>query len=70
MDYLRGGVEISLICSIDFTQSNGDPKDPKSLHYFQPDSLNEYQKAITAVGEVLSFYDPSHRYPVSDSWNY
>jgi hypothetical protein len=35
-DYLRGGLNISTITSIDFTGSNGDPKTPSSLHYINP----------------------------------
>ena len=30
---LAGGVEISFIVGIDFTASNGDTRDPASLHY-------------------------------------
>lgn len=41
LDYVFGGCEISLSIAIDFTLSNGDPRDPKSLHYFDP-SKNEY----------------------------
>jgi len=35
-DYLRGGLNISTIISIDFTGSNGDPRTPSSLHYINP----------------------------------
>ena len=34
MEYLHGGLEISLAIAIDFTGSNGNPKDSSSLHYF------------------------------------
>lgn len=60
VDYLRGGTQISLVVGIDFTGSNGDPKDPNSLHYFNPrqnDSLNPYQQAILAIGSILLNYD-------------
>ena len=33
VDFLRGGWAISLSVAIDFTASNGEPVDPKSLHY-------------------------------------
>ena len=36
LDYVFGGCEISLTIAIDFTMSNMDPKDPESLHYFDP----------------------------------
>lgn len=29
-----GGVELSFIVAVDYTASNGDPHDPRSLHYF------------------------------------
>jgi len=45
LDYVFGGCEINLSIAIDFTLSNGDPKDPKSLHYFDFNK-NEYLKAI------------------------
>lgn len=32
VDYLRGGWQISLAVAIDFTASNGNPMDPRSLH--------------------------------------
>lgn len=45
LDYVFGGCEISLSLAIDFTLSNGDPNDPKSLHFFDP-TKNEYLQAI------------------------
>lgn len=36
LDYLFGGIEISVAIAIDFTGSNLDPKDPRSLHYINP----------------------------------
>lgn len=57
LDYLAGGCELSLMVSIDFTGSNGSPKDPKSLHYNAPGFMNEYEAAIRAVGTILSDYD-------------
>jgi hypothetical protein len=49
IDYLRGGMEINLIASIDYTASNEEPSNPISLHYMtgKPDApLNQYQQAI------------------------
>ena len=33
LDYIFGGCEIQLIIAIDFTGSNGDPRNPTSHHY-------------------------------------
>ena len=33
VDYLMSGWNINLACAIDFTASNGDLSDPKSLHW-------------------------------------
>jgi len=64
MDFPMGGTEISVIFAIDFTGSNGEVTNPSSLHYRSPNcdlnnfmTLNEYQKAISAIGYVLEPYD-------------
>ena len=44
VDYLRGGIHISLAVAIDFTASNGQQSHPQSLHYNGPN--NQYAKAI------------------------
>lgn len=56
-DYLRGGMNISVITCIDFTGSNGIPSAPSSLHYMSPGNLNQYQQAITSVCSILLNYD-------------
>jgi len=63
-----GGTEIAVSFAIDFTGSNGLKHLPDSLHYNRPDydpnnfnSLNQYEKAISAIGYVLEPYD-SNRY--------
>ena len=52
--------------AIDFTGSNGDPRKPGTLHHISRDgrSLNGYEKAITAVGGILSKYDTDQQFPV------
>jgi len=64
MDFPMLGTEISITFAIDFTGSNGEITDPRSLHYKSPNcdfnnfaTLNEYQKAIAAIGYVLEPYD-------------
>ncbi|KAJ3340245.1 hypothetical protein HDU93_007207 [Gonapodya sp. JEL0774] len=66
-DFVSRGAEVSLAVAIDFTQSNGDPRLPNSLHYRnpnQPSAMNEYQRAISAVGTVLEPYDSDKLFPV------
>lgn len=45
--------------AIDFTASNGDPRNSCSLHYIHPYQPNEYLKALVAVGEICQDYDRS-----------
>ena len=55
-----------MIAAIDFTGSNGAPNDPSSLHYIDPTGQrrNEYQQAITSVGNVIAEYDSDKMFPV------
>ncbi|DBA04555.1 TPA: hypothetical protein N0F65_011103, partial [Lagenidium giganteum] len=62
-EYLRGGLEISLMVGIDYTQSNGNPSDPSSLHFLHS-GFNDYQAAIGATGAILEEYDQDKRFPV------
>ncbi|EAX90435.1 Copine family protein [Trichomonas vaginalis G3] len=64
VDYLRNGVQLNLITAIDFTSSNGDPRNMNSLHYMGADYLNQYEKCIRAVGEILCPYDSDQEFPV------
>ncbi|KAG9390313.1 Copine [Carpediemonas membranifera] len=55
---LERGLQLHLTVAIDFTASNGNPADARSLHYMgDPNRPNEYQQAIRSVGEVLAPYD-------------
>lgn len=49
-DYIRGGSQLGLVTCIDFTASNGDPKDSYSLHYIGDPNKNQYRNAIKSVG--------------------
>lgn len=67
VDYLSGGCQISLAVAIDFTASNGDPRQPGTPHYFHPPASkewNDYEKAIFAVGSILAKYDSDQKFPV------
>ncbi|KAJ3157472.1 Copine-8 [Geranomyces michiganensis] len=64
LDYLGGGTSLALACAIDFTQSNGQPHLPSSLHYRNPQRQNHYQEALIAVGTILEPYDADAQFPV------
>lgn len=65
LEYIAGGCQLRLAIAIDFTASNGNPQDPKSLHYRNPSGEpNEYLKAIMAVGDIVASYDQTKQFPV------
>ncbi len=64
LDYVRGGTELACTISIDFTQSNGIPTDPRSLHYMHSRTPNQYEQAIKSVGEIIEDYDSDKLFPV------
>ena len=60
VSYLSGGLECHFMTAIDFTGSNGNPNDSKSLHYMGPPYYeSQYMKVIKSVGRVLAPYDVS-----------
>lgn len=61
---LQDGWQVSLAVSIDFTGSNGNPRQPSSLHFMDPTSPNQYVRAIMGVGETLMEYDTDKQVPV------
>ncbi|KAF9981454.1 Copine-5 [Mortierella antarctica] len=63
MDFLAGGGTLGLCVAIDFTQSNGDPKSPQSLHFKNPTGENDYTRAIRSVGNILQCYDTDKLIP-------
>jgi hypothetical protein len=62
-EFMSGGCQIHFTIGIDFTASNGDPKDQSSLHYISPYEPNEYIKALVAVGNVCEQYDSDKLFP-------
>ena len=62
VDYLKGGMQINLTVAIDYTESNGDPKDSKSYHYLKDDKTL-YEKAIKACGDIVGYYDSDQKFP-------
>lgn len=63
VDYLKAGVEIGLSVAIDFTGSNGNPKDPKSLHFINGMEPNQYERAIGSCGNIVAYYDYDQLFP-------
>mmetsp|Transcript_20448 Transcript_20448/g.44661 ORF Transcript_20448/g.44661 Transcript_20448/m.44661 type:complete len:569 (+) Transcript_20448:73-1779(+) len=58
LDYVRSGIELNFMVAVDFTGSNGDPRDVGSLHYLNPaGGYTPYEEAIMGVGRVLEAYD-------------
>jgi len=58
LDHIRGGLRLHFVVAVDFTTSNGMPNDPKSLHYYDRDRVeNPYTAAIRSVGEIVQDYD-------------
>ncbi|XP_031566337.1 copine-8-like isoform X2 [Actinia tenebrosa] len=63
LDYIRGGMRINFIVAIDFTASNGDPRNSNSLHFMNPYEPNLYVKALTSVGSICEDYDTDKMFP-------
>ncbi|KAL7978715.1 hypothetical protein Chor_013204 [Crotalus horridus] len=63
LDYILGGCQLMFTVGIDFTASNGNPRDPTSLHYINPMGSNEYLSAIWAVGQIIQDYDTDKMFP-------
>uniref|UniRef100_A0A671VV19 Copine-2 n=1 Tax=Sparus aurata TaxID=8175 RepID=A0A671VV19_SPAAU len=71
-NYKNSGIIIVKLCKvrmdgwivgIDFTASNGNPREPSSLHYINPLGSNEYLTAILAVGQIIQDYDTDKMFP-------
>ena len=63
VDYLKAGVQIGLSIAIDFTGSNGNPTDPRSLHFIAGQEPNQYERAIYACGNIMAYYDYDQLFP-------
>jgi hypothetical protein len=64
VDYIEAGLQISVLCGIDFTGSNGDPTQKGSLHYLYGLEPNNYELAIRSCCSILSYYDYDQLFPV------
>ncbi|RDD37578.1 Copine-3 [Trichoplax sp. H2] len=63
LDYIMGGCQINFTIGVDFTASNGSPKNLNSLHYLGPNGRNQYLDALIAVGNVCQDYDTDKLFP-------
>lgn len=64
LDFISNGTELSFTVAIDFTASNGNPSDSRSLHYNDPTGApNQYITAIRAVGDIIQDYDSDKMFP-------
>ncbi|WAR25868.1 CPNE8-like protein [Mya arenaria] len=57
-------VDMNFTVAIDYTASNGNPREPNSLHYYAQNQVNQYASAIQAVGEIIQDYDTDKLFPV------
>ena len=60
----KNKMQINLEIAIDYTKSNGPPNDPRSNHYINGPSLNDYEIAIKSCCEILAPYDADQLFPV------
>ncbi|XP_067929315.1 copine-8-like isoform X2 [Watersipora subatra] len=63
IDYIRAGVQLNFTVAVDFTQSNGAPMDPRSLHFIDNTGLNQYATALLSVGNIIQDYDSDKMFP-------
>ena len=64
VDYIQHGTSMNFSVAIDFTASNGNPSDHRSLHYMQPGFVdNQYTAAIRSVGNIIEDYDTDKMFP-------
>jgi hypothetical protein len=61
---LQQGLQLNIAFSIDFTGSNLDPSNPKSLHYAHPTQPNQYIRSMISISDVVSEYDTDKNFPV------
>jgi hypothetical protein len=64
VEYIQSGLQISVMCAIDFTASNGDPSTPTSLHHLGGMEPNHYEQALRACCSIISYYDYDQKFPV------
>ena len=64
VDLIENGLQLQLSIAIDYTGSNGDPKNPESLHYCgNKRNPNQYEQVIKHIGELCQCYDFYKKFP-------
>ena len=64
LDFIQTGTQVNFTVAVDFTGSNGNPQDSRSLHYNDPTGRpNQYVTAIRAVGDIIQDYDYDKQFP-------
>lgn len=63
LDYLKQGLQLRMIMAIDFTKSNGDPNQKGTLHEYNENELNPYEKSLTVCGDIIKLYATHNTIP-------
>ena len=64
IDLFKQGLNINLSIAIDFTASNIEPTNKRSLHYIKNGNINNYEKAIRENIEIISKYNKEDKYDI------
>ena len=62
IDLIENGLQIKISFAIDYTNSNLNYTNPKSLHYIgDPEKINPYENCLRYFGELVGSYDFEHK---------
>ena len=65
IDLIENGLQIKVSFAIDYTQSNLDYKNVKSLHYIDdPEKPNPYECCLRTFSELVGAYDFERKFPM------
>lgn len=66
VEYMSGGCNMRVVVGIDYTASNGDPRESNSLHHIDSTgaSQNDYETALQSIVTILAKYDDDLKFPV------
>jgi hypothetical protein len=64
VELLGKGLQIATMMAVDFTASNRDPHDQRSLHCITNPEPNQYERSIRQCGNVLANYDNDKLFPL------